>query len=93
MNAQYRTRYPKLHKGMVEIKGIPNFSLVFFHIGNYHQDTQGCPLTGSYYQLIDGDYRVLHSADAYKRVYPLLAEAAAKEENLFIESSFTFPYS
>lgn len=84
MNANYQGKYSTMHRGMVEIKGIPNFSLVFFHIGNYHMDTSGCLLTGSYYQLIDGDYRVLHSADAYKRVYPLLADAAAAGKKLMI---------
>jgi len=86
MNAKYQSRYASMHQGMVEIRGIPNFNLVFFHIGNYHQDTRGCPLLGSYYQLINGDYRVLHSADAYKRVYPLLAEAAAVGERLVVMS-------
>ena len=85
MNAKYQSRYGPVHQGMVEVKGIPNFSLVFFHIGNYHTDTRGCLLVGSYYQLIDGDYRVLHSADAYKRVYPLLVEAAATGSNLIVE--------
>lgn len=74
MNARYGNRYARMHQGMVEVRGIPNFSLVFFHIGNYHTDTAGCLLTGSYWQLIDGDYRVLHSAAAYKHVYPLLVE-------------------
>jgi len=76
MNLKYQGRYPGTHQGMVEIRGIPNFSLVFLHIGNYHRDTAGCPLLGSYYQLLDGDYRVLRSADAYKQAYPLLVEAA-----------------
>src|SRR5690606_16023518 len=75
MNVHYQGRYPKLHRGMVEIVDIPDFSLVFIHIGNYHTDTAGCPLTGSYWQLIDGDYRVLHSAAAYKRAYAQLLEA------------------
>lgn len=79
MNAGYANRYPQSHQGMIEVRGIPNFSLVFFHIGNYHTDTRGCLLTGSYYQLIDHDYRVLHSAAAYKRVYPLLAEAITRD--------------
>ncbi|PPK99138.1 DUF5675 family protein [Parapedobacter indicus] len=74
MNAKYISKYPKLHEGMVEITEIPNYQLVFIHIGNYHTDTAGCPLTGSYWQLIDGDYRVLHSAAAYKYVYPLLVK-------------------
>ncbi|MFC6102868.1 DUF5675 family protein [Olivibacter domesticus] len=85
MNAKYQSRYSHMHQGMVEIRGIPNFTLVFFHIGNYHTDTRGCLLTGSYYQLINNDYRVLHSADAYKRVYFLLAHAAAAGANLVVE--------
>lgn len=72
MNTSYHRRYIALHRGMIEITGIPNFSLVFIHIGNYYSDTRGCPLTGSYYQLVKGDYRVLHSADAYKKTYAAL---------------------
>jgi len=86
MNAKYKSRYNQMHQGMVEIRGIPNFTLVFFHIGNYHTDTRGCLLTGSYYQLINDDYRVLHSADAYKRVYPLLAHAVEEGRSLVIKS-------
>lgn len=87
MNVHYQGRYPKLHRGMVEIAGIPNFSLVFIHIGNYHTDTRGCPLTGSYWQLIDGDYRVLHSAAAYKHVYPLLlAQIDAGNTGIAVEN-------
>lgn len=74
MNTRYSSRYAAMHRGMVEVRGIPDFSLVFFHIGNYHTDTAGCLLTGSYWQLIDGDYRVLHSAAAYKYAYPRLVE-------------------
>ncbi|MFC6101204.1 DUF5675 family protein [Olivibacter domesticus] len=86
MNSKYSVRYASIHKGMVEIKGIPEFTLVFFHIGNYHTDTRGCLLTGSYYQLVNGDYRVLHSADAYKRVYPLLVQAAEEGRRLMVET-------
>ncbi|GGH01358.1 hypothetical protein GCM10007415_41830 [Parapedobacter pyrenivorans] len=74
MNARYGPKYPKLHEGMVEITEIPNYQLVFIHIGNYHTQTAGCPLTGSYWQRLDGDYQVLHSAAAYKYMYPLLVE-------------------
>ncbi|WP_257670981.1 DUF5675 family protein, partial [Parapedobacter tibetensis] len=44
MNAKYAPKYPKLHRGMVEVTEIPSFSLVFIHIGNYHTQTAGCPL-------------------------------------------------
>ncbi|HWK57292.1 MAG TPA: DUF5675 family protein [Parapedobacter sp.] len=74
MNTRYAKRFPKLHEGMVEITEIPSFQLVFIHIGNYHTETAGCPLTGSYWQRLDGDYQVMGSEAAYKYVYPLLVE-------------------
>jgi len=88
-NARYGGRYAAMHRGMVEVRGIPGFSLVFFHVGNYHTDTAGCLLTGSYWQLIDGDYRVLHSAAAYKQVYPLLVEQIGRgNDRLVITDDF-----
>lgn len=74
MNAHYAPKYPRLHQGMIEITEIPNYRLVFIHIGNYHTQTAGCPLTGSYWQRLDGDYQVMHSAAAYKYVYPQLVK-------------------
>ncbi|WP_257670709.1 DUF5675 family protein [Parapedobacter tibetensis] len=87
MNTKYAPKYPKLHRGMVEVTEIPNYQLVFFHIGNYHTQTAGCPLTGSYWQLLDGDYQVIHSAAAYKYVYPLLVEEIQKgNDRLVVEN-------
>ncbi|PPK99496.1 DUF5675 family protein [Parapedobacter indicus] len=74
MNARYGVKYPHMHAGMIEITEIPNYRLVFIHIGNYHTQTAGCPLTGSYWQRLDGDYQVMHSAAAYHYVYPLLLD-------------------
>lgn len=74
MNQIYATKTGKQHLGMIEISGIPNFNLVFFHIGNRHQDTAGCPLTGSYYRIIGKEVEVLQSAQAYRLVYPLLSK-------------------
>ena len=78
MNAKYATRFPKLHEGMVEIIEIPNYQLVFFHMGNDHNDTRGCPLTGSYWELVNGDYVVYGSGAAYEYVYPMLLEEIEK---------------
>jgi len=76
MNAKYKKRYPEMHKGMVEITGIPNFSLIFIHIGNTHLETLGCPLTGQYFEFDKGDFKVLQSAVAYEYVYPRLSKLA-----------------
>lgn len=88
MNAGYQSRLPGRHVGMVEITEIPDFKLVFFHIGNYHHETRGCPLTGAYGQLHKGNYRVLHSAAAYKEAYPqLVAQIKAGNDRIVVENA------
>lgn len=62
------------HK-MVEITGIPNFSNVYIHPGLIKEHTLGCPLVGSEWTLVEGDYQIV-SGKSYQhymsRVYPLL---------------------
>lgn len=72
MNVNYKKRYPGIHKGMLEIVDIPNFNLVFIHIGNTHLDTKGCPLTGRSWNYENGEYRVVQSALAYESLYKKL---------------------
>ena len=85
MNGDYAKRYPAFHEGMVEIIEIPNYQLVFFHTGNNHTHTRGCPLTGSYWELESGDYRVLGSRAAYEFVYPkLVAEIKKGNDRLMV---------
>ncbi|WP_262249993.1 DUF5675 family protein [Parapedobacter soli] len=87
MHTEYAKRFPRLHKGMVEIVEIPNFRLVFVHIGNYHHETWGCPLTGLYWQWLDGDYQVKGSQTAYEFVYPMLvAEIKKGNDRLVVEN-------
>lgn len=74
MNAKYQKRFPYMHQGMLQISGIPDFDLVFLHIGNTHQDTRGCPLTGMYWQKQCDDYEVCQSETAYRYCYPLLSQ-------------------
>lgn len=69
MNGRYYDDYPQLHRGMLEIQGIPNFSYVYFHKGNSYKQTAGCILVGAQYGWKDGDYRLLASHMAYKQLY------------------------
>lgn len=75
MNKTYKVRFPNFHKGMIQITGIMGFDLVFIHIGNYHSQTKGCPLTGHYWQKVNGDYEVLQSGFVYQLVYQQLLKA------------------
>lgn len=86
MNGRYKNLFGAMHRGMLEVKGIPSFSLVYLHIGNTHADTAGCLLLGDHYQHHQGEYRLLHSMGAYKRVYPqLLAELDRGNDQIRIE--------
>ena len=84
MNAKYKRKFPDIHRGMIEIKDIPNFKYVYIHIGNYYSDTSGCLLVGEYFKLYDGDYAVYDSTKAYRRLYEMLVEAVAKGEVMII---------
>lgn len=84
MNAKYKRKFPEIHRGMIEIKDIPNFKYVYIHIGNYYSDTDGCLLVGEYFKLYHGDYAVYDSTKAYARLYELLVEAVAKGEAVLI---------
>lgn len=74
MHNRYLKDYPKMHKGMIEIAELPNFNLVFFHKGNTHLDTKGCPLIGHYWIKVEEDFQVMLSGYAYRQVYPLLVD-------------------
>lgn len=60
----------------VEIKEIPNFSLVYIHIGNTHIDTKGCVLIADGVNAADPQKMISHSRLAferfYKTIHPLL---------------------
>lgn len=91
MNAEYRQKFPKLHKGMIEINGLPNFSFVYIHIGNTYRQTAGCPLCGYGFEFVNGDYQVLRSKDAYQMIYQkLLQLAQGNEKGIIIENDFQF---
>ena len=90
-NVDYKKAFGKVHQGMIEITGLPNFSYVYIHTGNTIEDTAGCPLCGFGFQLIQGDYRVTQSVMAYQMIYPkLVALAKNKANKISIENNFQF---
>lgn len=70
---EYAEKFPNMHKGMLEITGIPNFEAVMLHIGNTEADTAGCPLVGCGVTLKSGRLTLDESTIAYKKIYPAIA--------------------
>ena len=90
-NVDYKKAFGKLHEGMIEISGLPNFSFVYIHTGNTIKDTAGCPLCGFGFGFVDGNYQVSQSVAAYKMIYPKLVTMAKNTSNtLIIENNFQF---
>ena len=90
-NVDYKKAFGKLHEGMIEIVGIPNFNFVYIHTGNTIKETAGCPLCGFGFQFTEGEFQVSQSIAAYKMIYPKLISLAKSTANkIIIENNFQF---
>ncbi|QIG88517.1 hypothetical protein G6R40_02510 [Chryseobacterium sp. POL2] len=91
MNKTYANTYPVMHRGMIEIDGLPTFDAVYIHVGNTITQTAGCPLTGLSWIKKDGDFQVLQSREAYKIIYPkLLKVVQGTDKGILVENNFQF---
>ncbi len=80
---KYSSRYG--HSGVIEVLNVPGFTDILWHIGNDDEDTMGCLLIGSIPIIdADGEFTVGRSADAYKRVYPLVASPLSEGERCVV---------
>jgi hypothetical protein len=75
-DARYKKKYPSFHKGMIQVMDVPNFEYILLHIGNDDSDTSGCLLVGDSQEnnIIIKDGFIGKSANAYKRIYPIIAK-------------------
>ena len=85
-HARYEKKYGSMHKGMLWVREVPNFEYILIHTGNTDEHTAGCLLLGNTQQANFGSSNgfVGSSVDAYKRVYPPIAEALEKGEEVKI---------
>lgn len=74
---RYKRKFPRMHKGMLEVKDVPNFKYVLIHIGNTKDDTEACSLPGTSPNL-GASNTVSSSTVAYKKLYPKLMAAATE---------------
>lgn len=73
---RYKKRFASIgHKGMIEVSGVPNYTAVLIHCGNYHRNTAGCLLVADGVMgNLSADGHLVSSTDAYKRVYKYIRQ-------------------
>ena len=86
-HAKYSKRFSDIHKGMLWVRNVPNFEYILIHCGNTDEHTAGCLLLGDSQQnnIITKDGFIGSSTQAYKRVYPIIAEELDKGNSVTIE--------
>ena len=84
---KYKSRFKNIHKGMLQVMNVPNFEYILIHCGNTDENTAGCLLVGDSQNnnSIDKNGFIGSSTQAYKRIYPAIAEAIAVGEQVLIE--------
>jgi hypothetical protein len=81
-HARALTKFERgFHKGMLEVLDVPNRSYILIHWGNYPSNTQGCILVGETQQAD----MVGWSLDAYRKIYPQIADALVCGHDVTIE--------
>lgn len=80
-HAKYAKDFGVMHHGMLELQNVPNFQFILIHIGNFEKDTDGCLLVG---ETANSNHTIGSSTVAYKRVYPVIAAALLKGEEVTI---------
>ena len=84
---RYKKKYGSMHKGMLHVTNVPNFKWILIHTGNTDEHTAGCLLVGDSQEnnsLIKDGF-IGKSTNAYKRIYPSIAEALENNKEVIIE--------
>jgi len=86
-HARYSKKYGDMHKGMLHVQDVPNFKWILIHVGNTDEHTAGCLILGDSQEnnTLVKDGFIGRSGQAYKRVYPPIAEALENGEEVTIE--------
>lgn len=88
MHQRYAERFSELHRGMLWLQDVPNFTYIYFHIGNRESHTDGCILTGTEATILaSGEFEVLRSTDAYLQLYRAVLDAMDAGEAVWVHVS------
>lgn len=79
-------RFRDIHRGMLHLLDVPGFSWILVHCGNDDGHTAGCILVGEHPIMTDAaEFKVGRSADAYRRIYPTIADAIERGDRVEVE--------
>ena len=86
-HSRYLKKYGSWHKGMIHVQDVPNFRWILWHTGNTDEHTSGCLIVGESQNDLDKgkDGFVGASGVAYKKLYPKVADALDKGEDVVIK--------
>ena len=87
--SKYKKRFPNLHndkRGVLQLNDVPNFEYILIHCGNTDEHTAGCLLVGDSQEnnQITTNGFIGKSTQAYKRIYPDIANAIDCGEDVTI---------
>ena len=86
-HGRYVKKYGSMHKGMLHVQDVPGFEYILIHTGNTDEHTSGCLLVGDTQQqnvTKSKDGFIGASVDAYKRIYPPIANAILRGDDVEI---------
>ena len=83
---KYSKRFSDIHIGMLHVTNVPGFEYILIHCGNTDEHTAGCLLVGDSQEnnQVTKDGFIGKSTQAYKRIYPKIAEAIKCGEEVMI---------
>jgi len=85
MHGRYDSKFPGLHRGMLWLLDVPGFEWAYIHIGNKHENTSGCILTGADAYTNDQGGSVGRSTLAYESLYRKIIMAIDRGERIRID--------
>ena len=83
---KYSKRFSDFHIGMLHVLNVSGFEYILIHCGNTDEHTAGCLLVGDSQEnnQITKDGFIGKSTQAYRRIYPKIAEAIECGEEVTI---------
>jgi hypothetical protein len=87
-HAKYLAKYgAAFHRGMLHVLNVPKFKFILIHVGNTELDTMGCLIVG----LGKTKNSLTQSIAAYQKIYPPIAAALEKGEEVWITYIDIYP--